>query len=601
MSYADGFLRIVVWQPSSGYVIDFTPRDYKRAVTLTQGREYFDAGDNSQYAIATDRLLELIQVDESHAATLQRMKAIGCPVKLCAIGLSRHILWLDETAFNHLPNRAEPKDFAADSLRFRNNNYYAPIWDTRDLLEPLDFAGLTVQASGADYYLVGEDGLYAPVKWRIEGATVPPTINELGQLVTDGTLYVDFELPIGGATLGMTTAGGSINVDHVSTTFLAWDEGELDTVGLDLATVVPAHTWSMRVMVGHLPGLTMTVTRPSLNIIAAGRYEGAERTGLIPPTCAPAVFGSGFLPPWLSYFNPPNNAYVWRASSVNRMYRVPLDSAGVWVDIGPFGNFSNLIGSDDELGYLFGYSQIGGSPNVIYRIRRIDIDKTTGYTTGNSTPITISQGGDSSIGIMDYYIDNINQEIVIIRRQGSFFRYIDRYDYDGNFIINVYTFNEIATPHILGVDETYIYWADQTDNQRYRINRDGTGLLLMANNAISWLPFSVNKRMDTEEGYSFGSNSGSPRRIYRADLQLDGQTIIKTLLGTNYYGFELERTEKKVYHFDESTAGNEAIFRMNYDGTNVEQISITRAASNVITGPDVASAATNGMVLMTLG
>ena len=130
----DGYKRIVVFQPRSGWVCDIGANQMLQP-RFSAGEDYFQTGAGTSRAVARRRTFEIPITDLDVIAHLRIMHQQGCEVRMIAIGWSSHVIWEMDSEINLVPFRGGARSFAGEKLVFQSDVFNCSIYQAGDLLE----------------------------------------------------------------------------------------------------------------------------------------------------------------------------------------------------------------------------------------------------------------------------------------------------------------------------------------------------------------------------------------------------------------------------------------------------------------------------------
>lgn len=459
---ADLYKRVVIWQPASRFVVDLGRKDFKRAATPNIGRGYFTAADGSDYPNTSDMIFELTVTDSFAISQLRHMKAIGCPVRVFAIGHNKGVVIGEETEFDLTPVRPGVGSLTGMNLRIRNSYFRSLYSDSINILRPYEFFGASIVGTGIanEYYVVTPFTIHAPFKWIISGAATPPTINDLGQLViTEGVVTLEFEFPLGGATVRLDN-------DPAATGLINTQLQPYDVAGATWPAAVPTateyvlsdETWGIRIVMNG-DGVTPMITGlPSFTVIRPAKYAGAVRTGTIPDSgCTP----SATVPAWTVTAVP--TGIIYTIAAEGKVFKAKRDGTDI-VELA-----TGLSSNVRQVAHYAGFAYFTDGPSV----------KKVSLSGGAVTTVFTHTSNVWGIAVDADYIffsDNPNDKVWRIAHDGTG------------------AFNILSADGPIGLDLSgpTLYIALFHGKAIQRIQTDGTGLTTVVDmNAVNRSPYDV--------------------------------------------------------------------------------------------------------------
>lgn len=241
----DGFRRIVVFQPRTGWVADMVSGQYQPP-SFDENEQYFETGQGRKAPVSRSRRMTIPVVDINVAAQLRVMAREGCEVQAIGVGFNLHTVWLSSSAINFVPFRTRAGSTGGGNLILENSLFETGIWHDRNILAGIPWACETGTADGADYFFPGPDGYDGP-RWEVfstgAGTTGSGTLTKSG-----GDPFVDIYLPLAGAIIQNfgTWAGSVVQRD--------WSGATLSTnthasAAIGTTDIVEAGCWTIRVTV----------------------------------------------------------------------------------------------------------------------------------------------------------------------------------------------------------------------------------------------------------------------------------------------------------------------------------------------------------------
>lgn len=242
----DGFRRIVVFQPRSGWVADIVAGGFQPS-QYDEPEEYFATGEGRQVAVSRARKWVIPVVDIDAAHQLRIMAREGCEVQAIGIGYNFHTMWLGSSAINFVPFRSGPGTASGGRLILDNSKFETGIWHDRNILGGIPWECQTGTADGSDYFFPGPDGYDGP-RWEVFGTDA--TTDGAGDLTVSasGDPTVDIYFPLGGAVIQNygTWQGSVVQLDYSGAT-LSTNGHNAAAVGT--TDVVEDECWKLRITV----------------------------------------------------------------------------------------------------------------------------------------------------------------------------------------------------------------------------------------------------------------------------------------------------------------------------------------------------------------
>ena len=269
--------RLVVYDAESGETVDVAGFDLRRLATPTQNRQYFQAGDGSEYMQEREDVLEVEILGQGVQEVLRSMLERSSQVRAVVISGGKHVLWQEPTEPQMLPQRPGGLDAAGERLRLKSSLLYPAIFQERNLLRALPWERYEiVQATDGTYYLQDADVGPDRPRWEITNGSTVVTTNASGELILNGdpTLLTSIDFPLPGGSLELQVPEGipaaKIDVYKAGDTLLTSAE---TTSEENIVLTLPDHVFRLEVTItdADLMGL-----RPRLWITSAGIATGAE-------------------------------------------------------------------------------------------------------------------------------------------------------------------------------------------------------------------------------------------------------------------------------------------------------------------------------------
>ena len=279
----DGFRRIVVFQPRSGWVADMVSGQFGPP-SFEASEQYFETGQGRQEPVSRTRRWTIPVVDLDVAHHLRIMQREGCEIQAIGVGFNLHTMWLSSSAVNVVPFRNRAGQLGGVNLVLENSLFETGIWQGENILSGIPWECQTGTASGSDFVFPGPSGYDGPM-WDVKGTDAE--VEADGTLTVSGSGNPELEIvfPLEGATLDATD-GWSGSIKHqdwsgatLATTFVSGSGGNF---------TVYDGTWSLLLTVTSgtaAPGFT--VVHPGAATLRVGgcincSNESATFTG--PPS-----------------------------------------------------------------------------------------------------------------------------------------------------------------------------------------------------------------------------------------------------------------------------------------------------------------------------
>lgn len=242
----DGFRRIVIFQPRSGWVADMGAGQFQ-APRFDMSEGYFHSGQGRQEPVSRARRWRIPVIDVNVAAQLRTMAREGCEVQAIGVGWNYHTVWLSSSAINVVPYRSQAGSFGGVEVILENSLYETGIWQDRNILGGIPWACQTGTLDGSDYYFPGPDGYDGP-RWEVFGTDA--STDGAGDLTVSasGDPIVDIYFPLGGAIIQNfgTWQGSVVQLDYSGAT-LSTNGHNAAAVGT--TDVVEDECWKLRITV----------------------------------------------------------------------------------------------------------------------------------------------------------------------------------------------------------------------------------------------------------------------------------------------------------------------------------------------------------------
>jgi len=305
----DLYHRIVIWQSSTGFVVDIPHRYATANVSPSESESLERVADGTEKALEKEKSFECFVVEEDIHNHLRIIQENDCSVRMIAMGLGGKLVhWQEPSLLNGVEIRGGALRFAPKQVRLYQSVFDAAIFQGMDLLFGIPWYCATSQVGGPGLFpwdVVGSGSgsgsvanrcLMLPSRTSYEGPCyvtddASAFVDGLGALTSSDDPELVFEAPIGGATLKLEADSGTV------LQCLDWDqETVLLSRGPNVSFVVPFFTMYIRVSLAG--GAT---DRPKLLVENAGKALD-PRTGECVVCSARALD-----PPWVEPSDFPNN------------------------------------------------------------------------------------------------------------------------------------------------------------------------------------------------------------------------------------------------------------------------------------------------------
>lgn len=195
----DGFRRIVVFQPRTGWVADMVAGQYQPP-QYDESEEYFATGQGRNRATSRSRRFVIPVVDIDVAHQLRVMAREGCEVQAIGVGFNFHTVWLSSSAINFVPFRGQAGTSGGGRLILENALFETGIWHGQNLLGGIPWACQTGTADGSEYFFPGPTGYDGPM-WEVFGTDA--ATDGAGDLTVSasGDPIVEIYFPLAGAII----------------------------------------------------------------------------------------------------------------------------------------------------------------------------------------------------------------------------------------------------------------------------------------------------------------------------------------------------------------------------------------------------------------
>ena len=251
----DGFRRIAIFQPRSGWVADMVAGQFG-PTTFDQSEEYFDTGQGRRQVVSRSRKWSIPVVDLDVARQLMVMQKEGCEVQAIGIGWNYNMVWLSSSAINVIPYRTNPGSTGGVRVELENSLLHTGIWQGESFTAGVPYDCETGVQVGSDYFFTGPTGYDGPM-WDVKGTDAEVAADGTLTASASGNPELELTFPLEGATLDATD-GWSGSIKHndwsgatLATTFVSGSGGNF---------TVYDGTWSLLLTVTSgtaAPGFTV--------------------------------------------------------------------------------------------------------------------------------------------------------------------------------------------------------------------------------------------------------------------------------------------------------------------------------------------------------
>lgn len=195
----DGFRRIVVFQPRTGWVADMVSGQFQPP-SFDENEQYFETGQGRKAPISRSRRMTIPVVDINVAHQLRVMAREGCEVQAIGVGFNLHTVWLSSSAINFVPFRTRAGSTGGGNLILENSLFETGIWHDRNILAGIPWACETGTLDGAEYFFPGPTGYDGP-RWEVFGTDAGT--DGAGDLTVSasGDPIVEIYFPLAGAII----------------------------------------------------------------------------------------------------------------------------------------------------------------------------------------------------------------------------------------------------------------------------------------------------------------------------------------------------------------------------------------------------------------
>lgn len=456
----DGYRRLIIFQPRTGYVVDIRPPILPSQRALP-AYSYNPVQAGGREHVVTRRASWSLPVSDGEIGRALEVMAClagsGCPVRVIGFGRKKHSVWLEDSSLIMTDARQGSGAFAPDVADIVNTLVQPCIFDSDSLIDGIPWncteAALDPDSgSGAGaQYILTKDALTAydgPFFVCSPGDSV-----DLDGTYNGTSAVATFIAPVGECTLVLEGTGVTGTVSAI-----AWDGVTvLATAAAGVNLDVPFRTWILEVEI------TAADEQPRLTVIDAGEAQDI-RYGLCLDCADPeAVLSSD--PAWTQAVTPPL-AEIAFVDDADDLY---------WASL------SDVLGTKDRLiegGVLYQYM---GQPDydpstglVWFAAERIadglgvvgTVDPTTKVVTIIQTDANAPAGGSTFGNVSlngNTVIWTVANKTILCNKDGSGKTTVDtfavgRYDVaqDGtNYVIsqqNFHVLRDIATAGTISSD-----------------------------------------------------------------------------------------------------------------------------------------------------
>lgn len=302
----EGYTRVVIWQPRSGFVCDIGGADALAASFPQVSESYFVQTGKSAHLRSRSRTIRLPVFREDLRRHLRLMEEQGCEVRLLALGLSAHQTFFMDAFMRLVEREATFPALAARELVVDSRRLEAFALRSEDLLAAAmwECTDATVIGSGDPVLRRSDQLVWAGPEWEVGSGD---SVDSYGALSvgSGGSAVMEFICPIQGARLLLDDAGG-----EVSGTLEALDwEGTtvLDSASAGTALDIPERTWKLRVTI------TEASERPRLLVENAGAPV-SPRLGVC-LDCSDPSASAAEAPSWTTAAEPTTESVLVRQGS----------------------------------------------------------------------------------------------------------------------------------------------------------------------------------------------------------------------------------------------------------------------------------------------
>lgn len=195
----DGFRRIIVFQPRTGWVADMVSGQF-RPPAYDESEQYFETGEGVEEPVSRSRKWIVPVVDINVAAQLRTMQREGCKIQAIGVGFNYHVMWFSHSAINVVPFRAQAGQTAGVNLVLQNSLFNTGIWHDQNILAGIPWACETGTADGAEYFFPGPTGYDGP-RWEVFGTDAGTDGSGDLTVSASGDPIVEIYFPLAGAVI----------------------------------------------------------------------------------------------------------------------------------------------------------------------------------------------------------------------------------------------------------------------------------------------------------------------------------------------------------------------------------------------------------------
>lgn len=242
----DGFRRIAIFQPRSGWVADMVSNQFL-APSFDVSENYFETGQGRQEPVSRSRRWTIPVVDIDVAHQLQVMHSEGCEIQAIGVGYNLNTMWLSSSAINVVPFRNRAGSFGGVNVVLESSLFNTGIWQGQNILAGIPWACQTGTASGADFFFPGPTGYDGP-QFEVFGTDAGTDGFGVLTVSASGDPVVELYFPMGGAIIQNfgTWFGSVVQLDWDGTTLSTNAHNGAATGTTD---VVEAQCWKLRITV----------------------------------------------------------------------------------------------------------------------------------------------------------------------------------------------------------------------------------------------------------------------------------------------------------------------------------------------------------------
>lgn len=266
----DGFRRIVVFQPRSGWVADMVSGQFGQP-SYEATEDYFETGQGRKVPVSRSRRWTIPVVDLNVAHQLEVMQREGCEVQAIGVGFNLHTMWFSSSSINVVPYRTRAGSLGGVNLVLENSLFNTGIYQGESIVSGIPWECETgvLDSSDSNYYFNGATGYDGP-RWDVSGTDAEVDADGGLTASASGDPVLDIYFPLGGAVIQNfgTWAGSVVQLD--------WSGATLSTNGHNSAAtgttdLVEDECWKLRITV------TSSSQIPDIRIASPG--AATLRTG----------------------------------------------------------------------------------------------------------------------------------------------------------------------------------------------------------------------------------------------------------------------------------------------------------------------------------